>query len=517
VENASLIPWLVLLAAMHTMILNKKRNHSYGLSYLFVFLAFLLSIYASYLTRSGVLGETSAHAFGNNGLSTQMIAILFTIIAVFLSLYFKNLKNFPSNNKDEFLSREFWMYIGSLVLVLSAFQILISTSIPVINAVFGTTIAPPPEREAFYNKWQLPFAVIVMFLTSISLALKYGKNDFPGFIKRYGIILLISNVLFVAEIYLFEISTFSYLIFLLSTNVALVSSIDFFIRNKFDTHNLSNSLSHLGFALFLLGVLVAFSNSEIISSNTSKYDLGDQTSNKENQLLIKNQKKQLKSYQVNYVSFKRDRNHLYYGVDFYEEDTDGNLKKAFHIQPSINVNDRMGNVYDPDTYHSFTKDVFTYITYADIKGDLSESSYKELFEKEMVVGDTIRVNDVKLILDSIRIEKANGKISVDNVGIIAQFISLNENGESENFELAYRIKDKQLIKEEKNFDNNKLRIKFLKISPKTNGIVVGLDEKRLEFIVVKSTVFPYISVMWLGVFITLLGLGISLIRNIRIK
>jgi len=517
VENASLIPWLVMLAAMHTMILNKKRNHSYGLSYLFVFLAFLLSIYASYLTRSGVLGETSAHAFGNNGLSTQMIAILFTIIITFLTLYFKNLKKFPSNNKDEFLSREFWMYIGSLVLVLSAFQILISTSIPVINTIFGSSIAPPPEREAFYNKWQLPFAVVLMFLTSISLVLKYGKNNFSSFIKQYGIILLISNILFVAEIYLFKISTFSYLILLLSANVALVSSMDFFVRNKFDKHNISNSLSHFGFALFMLGILVAFSNSEVISSNTSKYDLGNKTSNKENQLLIKDQKKQLKSYQVEYTNFRRDKNHLYYGVDFYQEDKNGELKKAFHIQPSINVNERMGNVYDPDTYHSFSKDVFTYITYADIKGDLSESPYKELFEKEMVVGDTIMVIDSKLILDSIRIENPNGEISVDNVAIIAEFISINKEEKIEKFDLAYKIVNKQLVKDKTIFNNENLRIRFLKISPKTNGVVVAIDEKRMEFIVIKSTVFPYISIMWLGVFITLLGLGISLIRNIRIK
>ena len=516
VENASLIPWLVILAGMHTMILNKRRNHSYGLSYLFVYLGFLLVIYASYLTRSGVLGETSAHAFGNNGLSTQMITIMIIVSIVFFALYFKNFKKYPTNNKDEFLSREFWMYIGSLILVLSAFQILISTSIPVINAIFGSNIAPPPEREAFYNKWQLPFAVLIMLLTSVSLVLKYAKNNFTTFIKTYGIILLISNVLFVAEIYIFHISSISYLILLLSINIALVSAIDYLFRNKLDSHNISNSLSHLGFAIFILGVLIAFSTSEVISSNTSKYDLGDQKSNKENQLLIKNQKKQLKHYQVEYTSIKREKNHLFYGVDFYKNDENGELKKAFHIEPSINVNKRMGNVYDPETHHSFSRDVFTYITYADISSDLKNDTYTQLFQKEIRLHDTLDIKEYLLVLDSIKIESNSDKIDVNNISIIAIFKALN-NDSINNIELAYNIHNGVLTKGQELFSNNNLRLRFVKVSSNANGIIVAADEKRFEFIVVKSTVFPYISFMWIGVLITFLGLGISLVRNIRVR
>jgi len=515
VENASLIPWLVILAGMHTMILNKRRNHSFGLSYLFVYLGFLLVIYASYLTRSGVLGETSAHAFGNNGLSTQMISIMSIISIVFFILYFKNFKKYPTNSKDEFLSREFWMYIGSLVLVLSAFQILISTSIPVINTIFGSSIAPPPEREAFYNKWQLPFAVIIMILTSVSLVLKYAKNEFSDFIKKYGIILLISNVLFITEIFAFHISSVSYLVLLLSVNIALVAAVDYLIRNKFDMHSLSNSLSHFGFALFMLGVLVAFSTSEVISSNTSKYDLGDQKSNKENQLLIKGQKKKLKSYQVEYTNMKREKNHLFYGVDFYQEDKDGKLKKAFSVEPSINVNERMGNVYDPETHHSFSRDVFTYITYADISSDLKNDTYTQLFEKEVMLHDTIAIKDYYFELDTIKIKSNSENIDIDNVSIIAIFKAINNDAKVNDIELSYDISNGKLTKGQISFDEDNLRLRFVKVSSKANGIIVAADEKRFEFIVIKSTVFPYISIMWLGVLVTFIGLGISLTRNIR--
>ncbi len=517
VENASLIPWLVILAGMHMMILNKKRNHSFGLSYIFIILGYALVVYASYLTRSGVLGETSVHAFGNNGLSTQMVLIIFIVLITSLILYFKNYKNFPKNKKDEFLSREFWMYIGSLILILSSFQVFISTSIPVINKVFGTNIAPPVEVVAYYNKWQLPFAILIVIFISVSLVLKYGKNDFTSFMKRYGLILIVANLIFIPEIYLFQINNLAFLVFLLTINLAIVSSLDYLIRNKFNLHNLSNSLSHFGFALFLLGVLAAFSNSEIISKNTSMYDFGDANSNKENQLLEKDKLKQLNKYLVEYSGLRKNKNHLYYKIDFYSKEKDGNIKKEFSIEPSINVNKIMGNVYDPDTYHSLKKDVFTYISYADIKADQTNNRYKKLSETEMVIGDTLTINKDIYILKDIRIEGSNDSLDVNNISIIATIEIPNSNDSISSFDLSYRIDNGVLKKEEKTIPSKNLRFRFANINPKKMGIILGVDRKEMQFIVIKSVIFPYISLMWSGALIMIFGLFISLYRNIRLS
>ncbi len=518
VENASLIPWLVILAGMHMMILNRKRNHSYGLSYIFIIMGYTLVIYASYLTRSGVLGATSVHAFGNNGLSTQMVLIMVLIIIVSLFLYFKNFKNFPKNNKDEFLSREFWMYIGSLILVLSSFQIFISTSIPVINKVFGTNIAPPIEVVSYYNKWQLPLAILVAIFISVSLVLKYGKNNFSFFLKRFGIVVVVANILFVPEIYLFQINNLSFLVFLFTLNLAIVSSVDYLIRKKFNLYNLSNSISHFGFSLFLIGVLAAFSNSQIISKNTSMYNLGDANSNRENQLLEKDKLKQLNRYLVEYKRLKKNKNHLYYGIDFYTQDTlSGKLKREFSIEPSINMNSRMGNVYDPDTYHSFTKDVFTYISYADIEADASGKRFKEISTTEMEVGDTLRVKNDEYILKNIRIEGSKDSIDVNNISIIAEIEIANSSDSITTFELGYRIRNGIVSKDEKVFSLKNLRFRFDNISTKKRGVIIGVDNKEMQFIVIKSIIFPYISIMWLGALTMLIGLAVSLYRNVKLS
>ncbi len=517
VENASLIPWLILLAGMHSIIINKKRKHSFGLSYFLVTLGFILVIYASYLTRSGVLGETSAHAFGNNGLSTQMIIIILTTLFTSTFLIIKNYKHFPKNNSEEILSREFWLYIAIIVLILSSAQIFFSTSIPVFNKIFNTAIAPPEHREAYYNTWQLPFAAIIMLLLALSLILKYGKNDFKKFTKSFTTVFLLSTGVLAVAIFIFKIHSPSYVILLFESLLALVSILFFVKKLKLNSYSIGMTLTHLGFVLFIIGVLAAFSNSDIITSNTSKYDLGNTTSNKENQILIKNEIKELRGYWVKYDTLIKDANHLYYHLSFYKKDNKGNFIKEFNITPSINVNSRMGNVYDPDTYHSFTKDVFTYITYADITTDLDNKRFNKLMQKEVSITDTIKTNIAQFVLENIHIEKTGENIDVNNVAIIADIRPIVDGKYKKTFSLSYKIENGIINKESKYLDDYKLRFNFVNISSENRGIVLSVDKKEMQFVVIKTTIFPYISIMWIGVLTSFIGLMVSLVRNIRLK
>ena len=516
VENASLIPWLVILAGMHMMILNKKRNHSYGLSFIFIMLGFVLVIYASYLTRSGVLGETSAHAFGNNGLAAQMVVIMLLTLGVSLFLYFKNFRKFPKAMNDDILSREFWMFVGSIVLILAAFQIFITTSIPVINKVFGTAMAPPLERVAFYNKWQLPFAILIVFTMGLSLILKYGKNNFSDFFKRIITPISASLLFFVLEVWWFQIHGIGMYFFLFTINFAIAGAVDYLLRHKLNSYNFSNSISHLGFGIMFLGVLIAFSTSEVISTNTSRYDLGGSEMNRENQLLIKGEVKELGSYFVCYSDMRRDQNHLYYTLEFMTKDAEGNLKKEFDLHPSINVNSRMGNVYDPDTHHAFSKDVYTFISYADIQADLAGETFKTVRTQEVGMGDSLAVGKMKVYIDSLFVgDLKTGKIDVNNVQINARLRIINELNQERIADISYIIQDGKLHHKDYDLDGI-LRFHFSDISKTSQKFVLKIDEKRFNYIVVKTTVFPYISIMWIGVLIMFVGLGISFYRNLRL-
>src|SRR5690606_29703885 len=182
VENVSIIPWLTLIAAVHVMVAYKNSGHSYFTATFLAMVSFVLVIYASFLTRSGVLGETSVHSFTDLGLYWQLVAFNVIFLALMVYLLVRHKKYMPSHQKEEEVySREFWLFIGALVLSVACVQIIATTSIPVFNAVFGTKVAPPVEPIQHYNKWQGAFAVVVMLLTAFTQFLKYKRTDSKKF------------------------------------------------------------------------------------------------------------------------------------------------------------------------------------------------------------------------------------------------------------------------------------------------------------------------------------------------
>jgi cytochrome c-type biogenesis protein CcmF len=125
VENASLVPWLTLVSAIHGCIIYRKTGASLKLTYLFFGISFLLVLYSTFLTRSGILGDTSVHAFTDLGMNAQLLGFLLIFVIPYFVLFFVRFKHMAEPQKEEAIdSREFWMLIGSLILFLSAVVII---------------------------------------------------------------------------------------------------------------------------------------------------------------------------------------------------------------------------------------------------------------------------------------------------------------------------------------------------------------------------------------------------------
>lgn len=171
VENASLVPWLVLVASIHTMITYKKSETALKASIILVLSVFLMVLYATFMVRSGVLGESSVHSFTDLGLSGQLLLYLLSFLIVSIVLAVVRWKHIPSTEKEvSTYSREFWIFMGATLLCLMGFQILLPTSIPVYNSIiqsFGgiSNLAPPADQIAFYTKWQMWFAIGLAILS----------------------------------------------------------------------------------------------------------------------------------------------------------------------------------------------------------------------------------------------------------------------------------------------------------------------------------------------------------------
>jgi len=516
VENASLVPWLFLVASLHLLLIAAKRFNSYGTAYLFTFLGWIFVLYATYLTRSGVLGETSVHAFGNSGLALQMLIFNGLFLVVPFILLFIRRKDFPHKDGDEVLSREFWMLIGSVIVVLSAFQIILTTSIPVLNKVLGTTIAPPVDNVNFYNTWQLPFALLVALLIAISQYLTYGKNELRAYARKmlisFGISVVIAILIAIGD----GITRMDHIALLIFSVFAAYISIHFIVNFIRKTTNLGSAITHSGFAIFILGVLLAFSNSQVISRNTSGMDLGKEEDNAENLVLMKGISQPMGKYLVTYSDSEVKGRETFYKVDFVKKEDFGSGKIAFTIHPSVNRNTRMGNVYNPDTKHFIDKDIYTYISFAQqITGPVDSAGFSLSGVEQMSLNDTIVFAKSYIILDSIGADMKND--DPNNATLTARFRILSMQKGIMEARMQYKIVNGELINEDAFVEQLGLKLRFEGVSPDNHSINVGFYEKKEDFIVIKAVIFPYMNVLWFGIVLMFSGLTYAIIRRVKLK
>lgn len=361
VENSSLVPWLTLVATLHLMIISRRQHLGLLSAFLFSLISYILVLYATFLTRSGVLSETSAHSFGDNGLTTQLLVYLLVFISMMLVFMVLNIRKILDYKKDEMLSKEFWMFIGSLIIALAAFQVIFTTSIPVFNKLFGTHVAPPTDNVGFYNRWQMPYALLIAAFIGISQVLNYALNQWQETLKKLYLPALLALLGSIPFFFSGIVTQFAFILFLYFILFGFFAALLNLLFHSSFPGNTGGALTHLGFMLFLLGTLITFSNSRVISTNTSRYDLGNERTNSENLMLVKSDTLYMAGFYVTYVNHSRSGNTTYYRIDFLRM-KEGKMTKQFSLYPSVNIHPTMGAVYNPETRHYPLMDYYTYIS-----------------------------------------------------------------------------------------------------------------------------------------------------------
>ena len=96
-------PWIIMVAGLHTLMIYKSTGYSLKSVILFFILSFSLVLYSSFLTRTGILGETSVHAFTGEGgsLFYHLLFFLFLFMLLGFVLFFKNIRTIPDHKKEE--------------------------------------------------------------------------------------------------------------------------------------------------------------------------------------------------------------------------------------------------------------------------------------------------------------------------------------------------------------------------------------------------------------------------------
>jgi len=509
IENASLVPWLILVAALHLMLVSKKKRHSYAPTFLFTILAFIFVIYASYLTRSGVLSDTSVHSFGSDGMGLHILIYLFVFLTLGLTLFFRKYPKLPSKKGEKVFSRDFWLFIGALVMALSAFQIIFSTSIPVLNRFIGTNLAPPTDIIHHYNTWQLPFAAAIALMIGFTQFIRWGSNKFRVFMKRMALSLGLALVFTLVIALAYSLSRTDYLLMLFASLFAFFSALDMLLRFPKQYISKGGAVTHLAMGLFLLAVVITFSQQETISKNTSGYHLGESFSETENLLLIKDEVLAMGDYHVTYVGHDFDGERMHYQLDFLRENKDGEYYKVFSSYPSVLLNERMGNVYEPYAQVFPLRDIFTYITYADLdQGEIPEP-HQHLQSLTISVGDSIPLDNHLLVFQDISTEPLHDMHGEDQLRVIADMVIYSNFGEHYHLQPAFVYSDGEIIHEDDTAEELELRFRLARAADEPYTVELELYEERLDFIIIKTVVFPLINLLWISIVLMFIGLWMA--------
>ena len=169
-----------------------------------------------------------AAAFTDLGMSGQLLIYLFFFLLLGIYLLIINWKLFPRQKEEDGIwSREFWMFVGAIVLLVSSFQIMFYTSMPVWNKLFNLNKAPAKDVIGFYNSWQLPFAFITTLLIAVGQYFKYKNTDVKFFLKKITISFVISLALTLLMIYILHFDKMYFSILLFSSIFAAVANANY--------------------------------------------------------------------------------------------------------------------------------------------------------------------------------------------------------------------------------------------------------------------------------------------------
>jgi cytochrome c-type biogenesis protein CcmF len=182
VENSSLMPWLLSTAFLHSVIVQERRGMLKVWNFILITLTYLLGIFGTFITRSGVV--SSVHAFADSKLGIFFILFMGSILLASLWLIFDRRSYLKSDRRlDSILSRESAFLFNNLVFVISCFAVLWGTMFPVLSEWIRKTkitVGPP-----FFNNINVPIGLILLLLTGVGPLFAWRKTSFESLKKAF--------------------------------------------------------------------------------------------------------------------------------------------------------------------------------------------------------------------------------------------------------------------------------------------------------------------------------------------
>ena len=174
VENASLMPWLLGTAFLHSVMIQEKKGMMKIWNMVLVILTYTMSIFGTFLTRSGIV--SSVHAFAQSSIGGYFLAFIIIALASALYLMFDRLDYLKTENTlDSMASREASFMFNNLLFVAACFAVLWGTMLPVFSEwIQGSKIT---VNQPWFNRVGVPIGLGLLFLAGVGPLLAWHRSS----------------------------------------------------------------------------------------------------------------------------------------------------------------------------------------------------------------------------------------------------------------------------------------------------------------------------------------------------
>ena len=494
VENSSFIPWLIIIAGVHTMVAEEKINKFKKTALILCIMAYVFVLYSTFLTRSGVLGDASVHSFVDPGQEVYLFLVVFLSLfgAGGIGLLLFRLKSLRTNKTEQtnLLSREAALFTGAVTICAAALVIAVGTSWPIMSK--GTVDA------AFYNKMNLPVAILIAAINGISILLKWKHSEEKEFIKGLYIPLALTGavtiVLVIIGVRDFLIALFAAAaMFSFFINAQIAYTI--FIRNKAKA---GAYIAHMGLMLLFLGIIGSGRYSEEVNVS-----------------LPIDQQKEALGYKLTYkgaTPIKDDEQKFHFNVVVEKEG------QAFLLQPIMYYSDYSeGVMKNPDIANLFYKDLYLSPMSLEEPNQISQEDM-HTFKK----GEEIKVSDMKIkFIDFDRSKFNRDEMTSGKQNIMGAELEVTVNGKTQKL-----VAEQELLQGNSNAipvklsENDKYTFQLIKLSVSgepTIDIAITDDTKQRdpspETLVLTASIKPFINFVWGGTIVMVIGFFLALMAR----
>ncbi|SMO85328.1 heme lyase CcmF/NrfE family subunit [Fodinibius sediminis] len=563
VENASFVPWLLGTAGIHTMIIQRKSSTSQKASIIFAILAYVAIVYETFLTRSGILSDASVHSFVDLGLYSQLVVFMLAVTGIGLGLFFYRYKELPKQKNDSrFLSREFMTFAGAMMLFLIGLVIILGTSSPIIGRLF--TENPTPPEVSFYNEWTMPMAMVAAILTVLGQYLFWKKQDGESLAEDLTLPVALTCIITLASIIIGDVRNIYYMVYLLTAWFALVGNAVIMIRLiRQNPMLIGGALSHIGFAVLLLGILASSAyNEHLLDRTTQQYneairsgnvtdEQGFQKTQTVNFLELKlNEPKVVNDkYRVTYEGYtlkNQERpGQQQYRIKFEPADGEGSqfvLNPQVYPMLSSSSAQNIEWSVDPDVRTGMLSDIYLYVSgssYVQQKNEQAKERARQVRQQtepaaagmldstkvqkiELAQGETASVGSFDITLKSYSQETEDAPQDSTIIAVRAN-VEITQRGSDSSTSVYPLFSIYQ--KNGKNWSyapptgipGHNGTVQFSSVNPSTGKVeltIRGVDkEVKEQWVLLVAEEKPFISVVWLGTFLLMGGFSISIFRH----